>query len=63
MATLLTVREVATQLSCSVAHVYNLVHNGTLEAINIAEAGKRKSWRIPLNAVDSFRNREEGEEE
>ena len=56
---LLTVREVAEALSCSVTHVYNLVRNGEMEAKNIAGAGKRKSWRIPPDALDKFRNREE----
>lgn len=52
---LLTVREVARTLNCSVTHVYNLIRSDALEAENIAAAGKRPSWRIPLRALEEFR--------
>lgn len=54
---LLTVREVAAALACSVTHVYNLISSGELEAQNIAAAGKRKSWRIPPSSLEEFQAR------
>jgi excisionase family DNA binding protein len=54
LSNLKTVREVAEQLNCSVTHVYNLIHSGEIEAVNIAGEGKRPSWRIPPEQVIRF---------
>lgn len=52
---LLTVKDVAEVLNCSVTHVYNLIGSGTLEAQNISAPGKRRSWRIDPAALNAFR--------
>jgi excisionase family DNA binding protein len=57
---LLTVREVAVTLNCSVTHVYNLIRSRVLAAENIAAAGKRPSWRIPPAALEEFRTNSGG---
>lgn len=59
---LLTVRQVANELNCSVTHVYNLIGADEIDAQNIAADGKRKSWRISSEALERFRNREHAEE-
>lgn len=58
---LLTVKEVAELLNCSVTHVYNLIRSNELPAQNIAGEGKRASWRIPPSAVERFQDREKTE--
>lgn len=59
---LLTVKEVAEALNCSVTHVYNLIGSGTLAAQNISAPGKRRSWRIDPDALDAFRTERNAEE-
>jgi excisionase family DNA binding protein len=56
---LLTVKEVAIALNCSVTHVYNLIHSNDIDARNIAGDGKRPSWRIPPDEVERLQHRAE----
>lgn len=48
---MLTVEEVAEQLSVDDQHVRNMIDEGSLDAINIG-TGQRKFWRIPAAALD-----------
>jgi excisionase family DNA binding protein len=51
---LLTLEDVATYLSVSVAQVYALVRSGTLVAVKI---GGRGVWRVDRNELDAYVDR------
>ena len=47
--------EAAHRLGCSVQHIYNLVVDGRLRAINISRPGcKRRFFRIPIESWRKF---------
>lgn len=48
---LLTVKQAAAKLCCSVANVYALIESGSLAIVTV---GKRKGYRIDLRDLDSF---------
>jgi helix-turn-helix protein len=52
--TSLYVHEVARSLSISEQQVRDLIVSKSLHAINTGEAGKRKSWRIPIGSLRQF---------
>lgn len=58
---LLRVEEVATCLTCSKSHVWNLIDEGSLEATSVASKGSKKPYyRVFSRSLREFleRNRE-----
>ena len=52
---LLTIAATATRLGCSDMHVYRLIASGELEAVDIAQAGARRSkTRVRSDHVVAF---------
>lgn len=55
--TKLYVSEVAIQLQVTSRHVIDLIEEGELKAVNVAGAGERNSWRVPVEALEEFERR------
>lgn len=55
----LTVEECAKRLGISSRHVSDLIEEGKLRAVNVAGANAthRKFWRVPVEALEAFLNR------
>jgi excisionase family DNA binding protein len=54
-ATLLTIAVAAARLGCSDNHVYRLIASGELPAVDIAQAGARRSkTRVRSDHVDAY---------
>lgn len=54
----LTISEVAKQLSCSTRHIYRLIDAGDLAAVDIAPSGSvRKRVRIKQSEVNDYLER------
>lgn len=52
---LLTIPDTAALLSCSKTHVYDLIADGALEAVDIARPGaKRPKTRITTTALQGY---------
>ncbi len=51
--TMLSVPEIAQRLGVTKTHVYALIDDGTLQAINAGGTG-RNYWRVPVEAFNDF---------
>lgn len=51
--TVLYVSEVAEKLEVTEQHVFDLIEEGKLHAVNVG-GGTRKFWRIPVSAYQAF---------
>jgi len=49
---LLTLKEAAARLGCSVRHVRNLIKAGTLPSVNIGTGSVRKTPRVRVEDLD-----------
>lgn len=50
-----TPKEVAVMLGCEVDHVYNLIDEGYLRAINISVGRRKRCFRIYQEDIDAFK--------
>jgi excisionase family DNA binding protein len=50
---MLCVAEVAERLDISTQHVFDLIDEGHLQALNVG-GGERRHWRIPVEAYAAF---------
>ena len=53
---LMTVAEVAVNLTCSTDQIYALINSGRMTAINIGSAANRPCYRISPESLDVFLN-------